>query len=107
MKISLKHALLVGALAVAATPAFADIALPNTNNGELTLIVWDQTTNTSYVRGLQINLDNIATQAAVAADAAFVQGSALFRNIPSINLGPDANLSAFLAASSPSDTITW
>jgi len=96
MKISLKQILAVGALAVASTSAFADVAKPSTNNGELTLVVWDVTTGASYARGLQVNMNDIGSQSAVNADVYSGYGDTSF-NLPSaFNLAPDANLSSFL-----------
>lgn len=109
MKISLKHVLAVGALAVASTSAFADIVPSGTvnGNGELSLIVWDTTTGASYFRGLQIQMDNIATTTAIAADGAYAAGSTLF-SVPAINLSADANLQSFLSsAQSAGDSIQW
>ena len=106
MKISLKQVLAVGALAVASTSAFADIALPNTNNGELSLIVIDKTSNVAYVRGLQINMDQIATESAIIGDGAYAVGSTKF-NLPStLNVGPDANLTTFLS-NAAGHVVTW
>src|SRR4051812_9638669 len=107
MKISLKHVLAVGALAVGSTSAFADISLPNTGNGELAIVVIDQVTQASYVRGLGVTLDQIATTSQLqAADATYVAGSTTF-NIPAtINLAADANLQAFLTTAG-ADSVTW
>jgi len=113
MKISLKQILAVGAMLGASASAFADISLPgNTSatngNGELTLIVWDKTTDTSYVRGLGTRLNDIATTAAMQAnDPSYTVGSTAF-NIPvTINMAADANLTSFLAAAAPTDNIVW
>lgn len=107
MKISLKQILAVGALAVASASAFADISLPNTGNGELTLVVIDQTTGASYVRGLGVTMDQIASTSQITAiDGSYTTDSTAFNLPATINLSADANLSAFLTAAG-SDTVTW
>jgi hypothetical protein len=47
------------ATTLAATSAFADVAAPNTGNGELTLFVKNTTTNEVYARGLGIFIDDV------------------------------------------------
>jgi hypothetical protein len=107
MKISLKQVLAVGALAVASTSAFADISLPNAGNGELTLVVIDQVTQTTYVRGLGLTIDQIATTAQLqAADATYSAGSTAFNVPTAFNLSADSNLQAFLTTAG-SDSVTW
>ncbi|MGC3981017.1 MAG: VPLPA-CTERM sorting domain-containing protein [Steroidobacteraceae bacterium] len=114
MKISLfKQALAVGALAVASTSAFADVTLPSSGNGELVLYVWNTTQNTSYARGLQINIDSILTQSAITSAYTGVTTGEGAQAQYTVNfslstLTADSNLSAFLAAAaSAGDNVTW
>ena len=57
---------LVG-LALAASSAHADVFLPNTGNGELTLFVRNDVTGEVYARGLQIRIDSVLSQAQIDA----------------------------------------
>ncbi|MES1263471.1 MAG: hypothetical protein ABUL69_03890, partial [Peristeroidobacter soli] len=87
-------------LALAASSAHADVFLPNTGNGELTLFVRNEVTGAVYARGLQIRLDSILTQADINAG---YTGDSSLGIVQEINyalgsIGPDANLTAFLAA---------
>lgn len=45
-------------IAAASLPAMASIALPQTGNGELVLVVWDGTDQVSYTRDLGIFMDD-------------------------------------------------
>ena len=96
---------LVG-LALAASSAHADVFLPNTGNGELTLFVRNDVTGAVYARGLQIRLDNVLPQsdinAAFTGDVTLGTVQNTGYNLGSI--GPDANLAAFL---STAGTFTW
>jgi hypothetical protein len=89
---------MVGA-ALVASSAYADVLLPNTGNGELTLFVKNNTTGAVYARGLQLTVDDILTQSAIQTGAYTgpVQstGYAL-----SSSIGPDANLTSFLGGGS-------
>jgi hypothetical protein len=96
---------LVG-LALAASSAHADVFLPNTGNGELTLFVRNDVTGAVYARGLTVRLDNVLSQAQI--DAGYT-GDTLLGIVQNINyalgtVGPDANLSSFLGAAG---TFTW
>jgi hypothetical protein len=96
---------LVG-LALAASSAHADVFLPNSGNGELTLFVRNETTGAVYARGLQIRLDNVLTQADI--DAGYT-GDTSLGIVQSINyslstIGADANLTSFLNGA---DSFTW
>lgn len=96
---------LVG-LALAASSAHADVFLPNTGNGELTLFVRNDVTGAVYARGLQIRLDNVLTQSQI--DAGYT-GDTTTGLVQSTNyslgtFAPDANLTAFLGAAG---TFTW
>ncbi|HZF26746.1 MAG TPA: VPLPA-CTERM sorting domain-containing protein [Steroidobacteraceae bacterium] len=69
MQSSLKKVIAASVLvgsAFGATAAFADVAHPNTGNGELTLFVENTTTHEVYARGLGITLDQIITESAAA-----------------------------------------
>jgi hypothetical protein len=103
MKISLKQAMIAGALVVASTSAFADAILPSTNNGSLVLYVVDATANTSYSRVLDAQMDNVLTSSAIAGGA--VNGSTI-TGFSLGTVGPDANLTAFLSAHS-NHSLTW
>src|SRR5512147_1560280 len=59
---------MVGA-ALVASSAYADVLLPSSGNGELTLFVKNNTTGAVYARGLQITVDNVLTQAAIQSGA--------------------------------------
>jgi hypothetical protein len=88
---------LVG-LTLAAATAHADVYLPDTGNGELTLFVRNDTTGAVYARGLQIRLDDVLTQAQINAG---YEGDTSLGIVQSINyalstVGPDANLASFL-----------
>ena len=96
---------LVG-LALAASSAHADVFLPNTGNGELTLFVRNDVTGAVYARGLQIRLDSVLTQAQINAG---YTGDTSLGIVQQINyslgsVGPDANLAGFLATAG---TFTW
>src|ERR1041385_7971672 len=95
-------------LTLAAPAAYADVALPGTGNGELTLFVRNETTGAVYARGLQVRLDDILTQAHI--DAGFAgdvsTGLAEQLNYALPTIGPDANLSSFLGAGSAAG-FTW
>jgi hypothetical protein len=96
---------LVG-LALAASSAHADVFLPDTGNGELTLFVRNDVTGEVYARGLQIRIDSVLSQAQI--DAGYT-GDTTLGLVQQINyalgtVGPDANLAGFLAAAG---TFTW
>jgi len=85
-----------------ASSAFADVALPGSGNGELTLFVKNETTGAVYARGLQTNIDSVATSAFIAGDASYTPG----KEIPFAfsSLSPDPNLQGFLNGS---DTFSY
>ena len=93
-------------LALAASTAHADVALPGTGNGELTLFVRNDTTGAVYARGLQINLDAVLSQSTINGP---FTGDTATGAVQSINyalstIGPDTNLQGFLNGS---DSFTW
>ena len=45
-------------VAASSVPAVASIALPNTGNGELFLVMWDQVDTVSYTKDLGIRMDS-------------------------------------------------
>lgn len=105
MEISLKKVVaiaLAGAAGMGAVTASADVVLPNSGNGELTLFVRNDTTGVTYARGLQIQLDNVLTQAAIVGTAYTGPSQAANYVLPSI--GPDANLTSFLNGT---DSFSW
>jgi hypothetical protein len=88
---------LVG-LALAASSAHADVFLPNSGNGELTLFVRNETTGEVYARGLQIRLEQVLPQSTISAG---YTGDSSLGIVQQINyslstIGPDANLNSFL-----------
>ncbi len=93
-------------LTLAGATAHADVFLPNTGNGELTLFVRNDVTGAVYARGLQLRLDDVLTQTAINAPYEGDTSIGLVQNIgyalPTI--GPDANLTAFLATAG---TFSW
>jgi hypothetical protein len=90
---------LTGAMLPAA-PALADVVLPSTGNGELVLFVRNNQTNQVYARGLGITMDQVMTQTQIQGAGAY-SGPQLFNyTLPTI--GPDTNLTAFLALGSSS-----
>lgn len=96
---------LVG-LALAASTAQADIALPSTGNGELTLFVRNETTGVVYARGLGITMNNVLSQETINGTFNGIpltgETHQLGYSIPTI--GPDANLAGFL---NDTDAFTW
>lgn len=93
-------------LAIAASSAHADVFLPNSGNGELTLFVRNDVTGVTYARGLQIRLDDVLSQATINAG---YTGDTSLGLVQSINyslstIGPDANLATFLGTAG---TFTW
>jgi hypothetical protein len=109
MKFTIKQMLALSALAVGASPAFADVYLPSTNNGELTLFVQNQTAGTTYTRGLTSRLDQIQTSGAIQADATngtYSVGEAV-TGFSFGTIAADGNLSSFLGAAGANDVIVW
>ena len=53
----LNQILAAALVAVSAAPAMASIALGNTGNGELFLVVWDEGDKVSYIKDLGVTLD--------------------------------------------------
>jgi hypothetical protein len=96
---------LVG-LTLAASSAHADVFLPSTGNGELTLFVRNDVTGAVYARGLQIRIADVLPQADINAG---YTGDTSLGIVQQINyslstIGPDANLASFLGAAG---TFTW
>jgi hypothetical protein len=93
-------------LAIAASAAHADVFLPNTGNGELTLFVKNDVTNAVYARGLQVRLDDVLNQTAINAPYTGDTSTGLVQQFSYSlgTVGPDANLTAFLGAGG---TFTW
>jgi hypothetical protein len=105
MEISLKKAaaiVLAGAAGLGAMTASADVVLPGTGNGELTLFVRNDTTGAVYARGLGVQVDNVLTQADIVGSPA--QPGATPKNYLLPTIGPDAALTAFLNGS---DSFSW
>jgi len=108
----LKQALAVAALSVASVSAFADVALPTaTGGGELALYVVNQTQQTAYVRGLQVNVNSVITTSSITGNYAGVavgdQNQTVY-NVPfSLNVTHDANLTTFLSQKQANDVVTW
>ena len=96
---------LVG-LALAASAAHADVFLPDSGNGELTLFVRNDTTGAVYARGLQIRLDNVLTQTQINAGYTGDTSLGIVQDIGYSlgTIGPDANLSGFLNGT---DSFSW
>ena len=96
---------LVG-LALAASSAHADVFLPNTGNGELTLFVRNDVTGAVYARGLQVRIDSVLSQAQIDAGYTGDTSTGLVQQINYAlgTVGPDANLAGFLATAG---TFTW
>lgn len=95
MKISLKSVVaiaLAGAAAFGAVSASADVVLPQTGNGELTLFVRDNVTGNVYARGLQVTLNDLVSEAHIAG--AYNGPEQTGFKLTTINA--DANLTTFL-----------
>jgi hypothetical protein len=106
MEISLKQVVAIaiaGASAMGAMTASADVINTSTGNGELTLFVRNDVTGAVYARGLQIQLDNVLTEAAIQGSP-YTAGAANQRSYLLPTIGPDANLSSFL---SQAGTFSW
>ncbi len=93
-------------LAIAASAAHADVFLPSTGNGELTLFVKNDVTGAVYARGLQIRMDDVLSQSAI--DAGYT-GDTSLGDVQTISyaintIGPDANLTSFLQTAG---TFSW
>jgi hypothetical protein len=93
-------------LALAASTANADVALPGSGNGELTLFVRNDTTGVVYARGLQITLDGILTQTAINEPYTgdVVAGDVQRLNYALSTISADGTLSTFLNGT---DTFSW
>jgi hypothetical protein len=108
MEISLKKVVAIaiaGASGFGAMGASADVINSDTGNGELTLFVRNEVTGAVYARGLQIQLDNVLTQGDIQTGE-YNTGVANERTyvLPTGGIGPDANLTSFLAQAG---TFTW
>jgi hypothetical protein len=93
-------------LAIAASSAHADVFLPSTGNGELTLFVRNDVTGAVYARGLQTRIDSVLSQSAIAAGYTGDTSIGLVQTIDYAlpTFGADANLASFLATAG---TFTW
>ena len=87
---------MVGA-ALVASSAYADVLLPSSGNGELTLFVKNNTTGAVYARGLQLTVDSVLTQSAISSGAYTGPVQSTGYSLPS-PIGPDATLTSFLGA---------
>lgn len=86
---------LVG-VALAASAAQADVFLPSTGNGELTLFVKDTVSGAVYARGLGIRMDDVLSASAISGGSFTGPVQSFGYSLPTI--GPDANMTSFLAA---------
>lgn len=98
MKMITKVAL--AGLALAASSAHADVALPSTGNGELVLFVKDTVSGAVYARGLGITMDNILSASAISGGSYTGPVQAFAYSIPTITA--DNNWNAFVAANTGS-----
>src|SRR5262245_19986405 len=93
-------------LALAASTAYADVALPSTGNGELTLFVRNDTTGDVYARGLGITMNDLVTQAQIDAgytsDTTTGLAQQISYSLPTFTA--DANLTGFLNGT---DSFSW
>jgi hypothetical protein len=87
---------LAGSALASASAAFADVALPNTGNGEMVLFVKNETTGAVYARGLVTQIDGIMTAGAIVGDSSYSDGKLIPFSFGTV--GPDSNLTSFLAA---------
>jgi len=104
MKISLKSVVaiaLAGAAALGAVSASADVVLPETGNGELTLFVRDNVTGNVYARGLQVTLNDLVSEAHIGS--AYSGPEQTGYQLTTINA--DANLTTFLGQ--VGSDVTW
>ena len=105
MKLSLAIKLALAGSTLLAASAYADVATPASGNGELVLFVRDNTTNTTYARGLGVNTLDVLSQATVTANQPYTAPVATGYQLST--LAPDANLTAFLGGTHASDNFTW
>ena len=106
MEISLKKAaaiVLAGAAGLGAMTASADVVLPGSGNGELTLFVRNDTTGAVYARGLGIQIDSVLTEANIEGSPAQAGATPKVYLLPQ-TITPDANLQSFLNSS---DSFSW
>jgi hypothetical protein len=89
---------MIGA-ALMASSAYADVLLPSTGNGELTLFVRDVSNGTRvYARGLGITINNVLTES--TAGGPFTGPVQNFTYTLPASIGPDPTLTSFLAGGS-------
>jgi hypothetical protein len=105
MKLSLAIKLALAGSTLLAASAYADVATPVTGNGELVLFVRDNTTNTTYGRGLGVNTLDVLPQTTVTANQPYTAPVATGYQLST--LAPDANLVAFLGGTHANDNFTW
>lgn len=106
MEISMKKVVAIaiaGASGFGAMGASADVINAESGNGELTLFVRNDVTGAVYARGLEIQLDAILTQGAIQGTP-YTAGAANEREYVLPTIGPDANLTSFLAQAG---TFSW
>jgi hypothetical protein len=99
MEISMKKVVAIaiaGASGFGAMGASADVINSDSGNGELTLFVRNDVTGAVYARGLEIQLDAILTQGEIQGTA-YTPGQANAAEYVLPTIGPDANLTSFLA----------
>ena len=105
MKLSLAVKLALAGSTLLAASAYADVATPASGNGELVLFVRDNTTNTTYARGLAVNVLTALPQSTVTASQPYTTPVTVNYQLPT--LAPDANLAAFLGGTHVNDNFTW
>jgi hypothetical protein len=107
---SLVKIAVAGALLASGATAYADVAQPDSGNGELVLFVRDGSNESRvYARGLGITMDQLLTQAQITGDPTkpnpqdasnnFADTDTLTFSLGSA-IGPDANLTQFLSSGS-------
>ena len=84
---------------LAAITAQADVLLPSTGNSSWALFVRNLNTNQAYARGLTVTVDTVASESRIVGSTYTGPGQ-LIATEPTMfsSLGPDANLTTFLAA---------
>jgi hypothetical protein len=105
MKLSLAVKLALAGSTLLAASAYADVATPASGNGELVLFVRDNTTNTTYARGLGVNTLSVLPQTTINAAQPYTTPVATGYQLST--LAPDANLAAFLGGTHVNDNFTW
>ena len=108
MKSTLLRMAVAGSMVVGAA-AHADVILPSTGNGELVLYVHDNTTGTTYARGIQIQNNTVLPPASIlpktGSPGGYVSAVTTSYVLPTITA--DANLTAFMGGTHASDSFSW